>query len=169
MHSGSILWGHHFQNGCQQNRQIVNGLRFQWKLISRSILKWGIGWYRILIWGVAWGLLCLHPNTIKPSYGSQAKFVRHIGFALFLIIISIIIIILFIIIILIIPLFSSASILSGTFLGNRRADLFETWQKIDHHSKLCTSFLKFSKWPPFQNFKMAANNAKQFKKTQKWS
>jgi hypothetical protein len=25
-------------------RQIVNGLRFQWKLISRSILKWGIGW-----------------------------------------------------------------------------------------------------------------------------
>jgi hypothetical protein len=57
--------------------------------------------------------------------------------------------------------------LSGTFLGNRRADLFETWQKIDHHSKLCTSFLKFSKWPPFQNFKMAANNAKQFKKNTK--
>jgi hypothetical protein len=25
-------------------RQIVNGLRFQWKLISRSILKWEIGW-----------------------------------------------------------------------------------------------------------------------------
>ena len=24
--------------------QIANGLRFQWTLISRSILKWGIGW-----------------------------------------------------------------------------------------------------------------------------
>jgi hypothetical protein len=57
--------------------------------------------------------------------------------------------------------------LSGTFLGNRRADPFETWHKIDHHSKLCTSFLKFSKWPHFQNFKMAANNAKQFKKNTK--
>jgi hypothetical protein len=77
--------------------------------------------------GVAWGLLCLHPNTIKPSYGSQMKFVRHIVFALFLIIIIIIlIIIILIIIILIIPLFSSASILSGTFLGNRTADPFET-------------------------------------------
>ena len=47
------------QNRCQQNRQIVNGLRFQWKLIFRNILKWGIGcqWWnlhphaRILIWG----------------------------------------------------------------------------------------------------------------------
>ena len=40
--------------------------------------------------GVVWGFLCLHRNTIKPSYGSQAKFVRHIVFALFLIIIIII-------------------------------------------------------------------------------
>ena len=34
------------QNGCQQSREtnFVNGLRFQLKLISRSILKWGIGW-----------------------------------------------------------------------------------------------------------------------------
>jgi hypothetical protein len=23
--------------------------------------------------------------------------------------------------------------------------------KIDHHSKLCSLLLKFSKWPPFQN------------------
>jgi hypothetical protein len=43
--------------------------------------------------GVVWGLLCLHPNTIKPRYyGSQTKFVRHITFAEFLIIIIIIII-----------------------------------------------------------------------------
>ena len=28
----------------QQDRQIVNGLRIQWTLISRSILKWGIDW-----------------------------------------------------------------------------------------------------------------------------
>jgi hypothetical protein len=48
--------------------------------------------------GVVWGLLCLHRNTIKPSYGSQAKFVRHIVFALFLIIIIIIIIIILIVI-----------------------------------------------------------------------
>ena len=47
--------------------------------------------------GVVWGLLCLHRNTIKPSYGSQAKFVRHIVFALFLIIIIIIIIIIIVI------------------------------------------------------------------------
>jgi hypothetical protein len=50
-------------------------------------------------------------------YNSQTKFVRHIVFALFLIII----------IILIIPLFSSASILSGTFLGNCTVDPFQTW------------------------------------------
>jgi hypothetical protein len=41
--------------------------------------------------GVVWGLLCLHLNTIKPRYyGSQTKFVRHITFAQFLIIIIII-------------------------------------------------------------------------------
>ena len=41
----NCIQGHfYFQNGRWQNRQIVNGLRFQWKLISRSILKWGIGW-----------------------------------------------------------------------------------------------------------------------------
>jgi hypothetical protein len=43
--------------------------------------------------GVIWGLLCLHPNTIEHRYfGSQTKFVRHITFAQFLIIIIIIII-----------------------------------------------------------------------------
>ena len=31
--------------------------------------------------------------------------------------------------VILIPLFSSASILSGTFLGNRTADPFETWHK----------------------------------------
>jgi hypothetical protein len=40
---------------------------FQWKLISRSILKWGIGWCPEFWYGVVWELLCLHPNTIKPS------------------------------------------------------------------------------------------------------
>jgi hypothetical protein len=34
-----------------------------------------------------------------------------------------------VIIIILIPLFSSASILSGTFLGNRTANPFETWHK----------------------------------------
>ena len=58
----------YFQNGRRQNRKIVNGLRFQWKLISRSILKWEIGWCPEFWYGVVWGLLCLHPNTIKPSY-----------------------------------------------------------------------------------------------------
>jgi hypothetical protein len=33
-----------FSKWLPTNRQIVNGLRFQWKFISRSILKWGIGW-----------------------------------------------------------------------------------------------------------------------------
>ena len=65
---GSFLRCHSFQNGHQQYRQIVNGLRFQWKLISRSILKWGIGWCPEFWYVVVWGLLCLHPNTIKPSY-----------------------------------------------------------------------------------------------------
>jgi hypothetical protein len=33
----NVLWFHfYFQNGRWQNRQIVNGLRFQWKLISRD-------------------------------------------------------------------------------------------------------------------------------------
>ena len=41
---------------------------FQWKLISRSILKWGMGWCPEFWYGVVWELLCLHPNTIKPSY-----------------------------------------------------------------------------------------------------
>ena len=36
---------------------------FQWKLISRSILKWGIDWCPEFWYGG-----CLHPNTIKPSY-----------------------------------------------------------------------------------------------------
>jgi hypothetical protein len=34
----------YFQNGRQENRQNFNVLRFQWKLISRIILKSGIGW-----------------------------------------------------------------------------------------------------------------------------
>ena len=47
---GGIFWptksranGLHFQNDRRQNRQ-KNVLWFQWKLISRVILKWGIGW-----------------------------------------------------------------------------------------------------------------------------
>jgi hypothetical protein len=59
-------------------RQIVSGLRFQWKLISRM-------YFEVRNWlvmmklastclnsdmGVVWGLQCLHPNTIKPSYYS---------------------------------------------------------------------------------------------------
>jgi hypothetical protein len=39
LHSGSFLRSHRFLNGCQQNRQIVNGLRFQWKLISRLFIN----------------------------------------------------------------------------------------------------------------------------------
>ena len=58
----------YFQNGHYQNHQNFNVLWFQWKLISRSILKWGIGWCPVFWYGVVWGLLCLHPNTIKPSY-----------------------------------------------------------------------------------------------------
>ena len=39
------IQGHfYFQNGRQQNRQNFNVLWFQWKLISRVILKWGIDW-----------------------------------------------------------------------------------------------------------------------------
>ena len=34
-----------FSKWLPTNRQIVNGLWFKWKLISRSILKWGIGWW----------------------------------------------------------------------------------------------------------------------------
>jgi hypothetical protein len=37
-------WRLFWEQTRQINRQIVNGLRFQWKSISRSILKWGIGW-----------------------------------------------------------------------------------------------------------------------------
>ena len=79
-------------------------------------------------------------------YCSQTKFVRHIVFALFLIIIIIIYII---IIILIITLFSSASILSSTFLGNRTVDPYETWHK--NRSSLKVVHLVF------KIFKMAAN------------
>ena len=97
----------------RQNRQNFNVLWFQWKLISRVTLKWGIdenciqghvydgtvskraankigkmlmvsdfneNWYLGVFWseelvgslnsemGVVWELLCLHSNTIKPSY-----------------------------------------------------------------------------------------------------
>ena len=34
----------YFQNGRRQNRQNFNVLWFQWKLIYRVILKWGIDW-----------------------------------------------------------------------------------------------------------------------------
>jgi hypothetical protein len=63
--------------------------------------------------------------------------------------------------VIIIPLFSSASILSGTFLGNRTADPFETWNK--NRSSLKVVHLAF--WI----FKMAANMLKSYKKTQIWS
>jgi hypothetical protein len=33
-----------FSKGRRQNRDNFNVLWFQWKLISRVILKWGIGW-----------------------------------------------------------------------------------------------------------------------------
>jgi hypothetical protein len=46
---GRIFWpkksqanGRHYQNGRRQNRQNFNILWFQWKFISRVILKWGI-------------------------------------------------------------------------------------------------------------------------------
>jgi hypothetical protein len=39
----------------------------------------------------------------------------------------------------------------------RTADLFETDTKIDHHSKLCSLFLKFSNWSPFQNGRQYKN------------
>jgi hypothetical protein len=33
----------------------VNGLQFQWKLISRSIMKWAIGWCpEFWYWGRLW-------------------------------------------------------------------------------------------------------------------
>ena len=57
-----------------------------------------------------------------------------------------------IIIIIIIPPFSSASILSGTFLGNRTADPFETWHK--NRSSLKVVHLVF------KIFKMTANMLK---------
>jgi hypothetical protein len=39
----NCIQGHfYFQNGRQQNRQNFNVLWFQWKLISRVILKWGL-------------------------------------------------------------------------------------------------------------------------------
>ena len=63
-----LLRCHRFQNGRQQNRKIVNGLWFQWKLITR------IFWSEELLgalnsdMGIFWGVLFLHPNTIKPSY-----------------------------------------------------------------------------------------------------
>ena len=63
--------------------------------------------------------------------------------------------------VIIIPLFSSASILSGTFLGNRTAYPFETWNK--NRSSLKVVHLVF------KIFKMAANILKSYKKTQIWS
>jgi hypothetical protein len=52
--------------------------------------------------------------------------------------------------------------------SNRTADPFETWHKIDYHSKLCSLLLKFSKWQPFQN----GHQYKKFQKSlkiQKWT
>jgi hypothetical protein len=40
-------------------------------------------------------------------------------------------------------------------LGNKILLKLDT--KIDHHSKLCSLFLKFSKWPPFQNGRQYKN------------
>jgi hypothetical protein len=52
---GRIFWqkksrsiGRHFQNGRRQNRQNFNVLWFQWKCISRVILKWGIDFQKTL-------------------------------------------------------------------------------------------------------------------------
>jgi hypothetical protein len=43
----NCIRGHfYFQNGRQQNRQNFKVLWFQWKLISRVILKWGIHHYQ---------------------------------------------------------------------------------------------------------------------------
>jgi hypothetical protein len=42
----NCIQGHfYFQNGRRQNRQNINVLLLQWKLISRVILKRGIDWY----------------------------------------------------------------------------------------------------------------------------
>jgi hypothetical protein len=60
----NCIQGHfYFQNGRWQNRQIVNGLRFQWKLISRSILKWGIGWCPEFWYGFFFGNFCVCIQT----------------------------------------------------------------------------------------------------------
>ena len=88
------------------SRQIVSGLRFQWKLISRSILKWGIGWS----W---WNL---HPHAWILIWGSFGDFCVCIQTQSNLVIILNLVVIL--------P--SSASILSGTFLGNALIKLYET-------------------------------------------
>jgi hypothetical protein len=116
------------------SRQIVSGLRFQWKLISRSILKWGIGWS----W---WNL---HPHAWILIWGSFGDFCVCIQTQSNLVII-----------IILIPLFSSASILSGTFLGNRTADPFETWHK--NRSSLKVVHLVF------KIFKMTADMLKNYK------
>jgi hypothetical protein len=41
----NCIQGHfYFQNGCRLNRQNFNALWYQWKFISRVILKWRIDW-----------------------------------------------------------------------------------------------------------------------------
>jgi predicted membrane chloride channel (bestrophin family) len=59
-------------------------------------------------------------------------------------------------VILIIPPFSSTSILSGAFLGNRTADPFETWHKNRSSLKVVQLVFKI--------FKMATNMLKNYKK-----
>ena len=40
--------------------------------------------------------------------------------------------------------------------------------KIDHHSKLCSLFLKFSKWPPIEKLKKIVKNSKMKRFQWKW-
>ena len=35
-----------------------------------EIVPLGVDFFKMADMGVVWGLLCLHPNTIKPSYYS---------------------------------------------------------------------------------------------------
>ena len=91
---------------------------------------------------------CVSSLSYYSYYGSQTKFVRHIVFALFLIII-------------ILP--SSASILSGTFLGDALIKLYETLQEYHMPCEVVPLSVDF-----FQNGCHChgnSQNAKNFKNT----
>jgi hypothetical protein len=81
MHSGSFFRGHLFKMAASKivKLSMVSDFNENWYL--------GVFWSKELVgalysdMGVVWGLLCLHPNTIKPSYyyfssSSRRDFVR---------------------------------------------------------------------------------------------